>query len=141
MFISPAYANEAGAGGLGGLGDITALLPLVLIFVVFYFLLIRPQQKKMKQHKEMLGAIRRGDKIVTGGGIMGIVAKVASDGQLTVEIAEGVRVRVQQSLVSTVQPKAESGKVVPAAGGSASPGGPGQGGGSLLEKIFRGGRK
>ena len=135
MLISPAYAQDAGAGGFGG---IESLLPLVLIFVVFYFLLIRPQQKKMKQHKEMLGAIRRGDKIVTGGGIMGAVTKVANDGELTVEIAEGVRVRVQQSLVSTVLSKTEPGKAAPAGGGAAA-GGPG--GGSFLEKIFGGGRK
>jgi preprotein translocase subunit YajC len=137
MFISPAYAQDAGGGGLGG---IEALLPLVLIFVVFYFLLIRPQQKKMKQHKEMLGAIRRGDKVVTGGGIIGAVTKVANDGELTVEIAEGVRVRVQQSLVSTVLSKTEPGKAAPA-GGGAAPGGPGQGGGTFLEKIFGGGRR
>jgi preprotein translocase subunit YajC len=137
MFISPAYAQDAGAGGLGG---IEALLPLVLIFVVFYFLLIRPQQKKMKQHKEMLGAIRRGDKVVTGGGIIGAVTKVANDGELTVEIAEGVRVRVRQSLVSTVLSKTEPGKVAPASGGAA-PGGSGQGGGTFLEKIFGGGRR
>ncbi|MDP6574460.1 MAG: preprotein translocase subunit YajC [Rhodospirillales bacterium] len=136
MFISPAYAQDAGAGGLGG---IEALLPLVLIFVVFYFLLIRPQQKKMKQHKEMLGAIRRGDKVVTGGGIMGAVTKVGTDGDLTVEIAEGVRVRVQQSLVSTVLSKTEPGKGAPA--GGAAPAGPGQGGGSFIEKIFGGGRR
>ena len=137
MFISPAYAQDAGGGGFGG---IEALLPLVLIFVVFYFLLIRPQQKKMKQHKEMLGAIRRGDKVVTGGGIIGAVTKVANDGELTVEIAEGVRVRVRQSLVSTVLSKTEPGQVAPASGGAA-PGGSGQGGGTFLEKIFGGGRR
>ena len=136
MFISPAYAQDAGGGGLGG---IEALLPLVLIFVVFYFLLIRPQQKKMKLHKEMLGAIRRGDKVVTGGGIMGAVTKVGNDGELTVEIAEGVRVRVQQSLVSSVLSKTEPGKGAPAGGVAA--GGPGLGGGSFLEKIFGGGRR
>ncbi len=136
MFISPAYAQDAGGGGLGG---IEALLPLVLIFVVFYFLLIRPQQKKMKQHKEMLGAIRRGDKVVTGGGIMGAVTKVGNDGDLTVEIAEGVRVRVQQSRVSSVLSKTEPGKGAPAGGAPA--GGLGLGGGSFLEKIFGGGRR
>ena len=136
MFISPAYAQDAGGGGLGG---IEALLPLVLIFVVFYFLLIRPQQKKMKQHKEMLGAIRRGDKVVTGGGIMGAVTKLGNDGELTVEIAEGVRVRVQQSLVSSVLSKTEPGKGAPAGGAPA--GGLGLGGGSFLEKIFGGGRR
>jgi preprotein translocase subunit YajC len=104
MFVSPAYAQAAGQGGIGGF---EALLPLLLIFVVFYFLLIRPQQKKMKQHKEMLGSIRRGDRIVTGGGIMGTVNKVNDEHELTVEIAQGVRVRVQRSLVSAVLAKPE----------------------------------
>ena len=73
MLISPAYAQAAG-GGAGF--DIMSLLPLVLIFVVFYFLLIRPQQKKAKEHREMLSKIRRKDKIVTNGGLMGTVSKV-----------------------------------------------------------------
>lgn len=135
MFISPAFAQDAGGGGLGG---IEALLPLVLIFVVFYFLLIRPQQKKMKMHKEMLGAIRRGDKVVTGGGIMGTVTKVANDNELTIEIAEGVRVRVQRSLVSTVVSKTEPAKGTPPAGGTGA--GPSGGGGSLLDKLLGRGR-
>jgi preprotein translocase subunit YajC len=82
-------------------------LPLILIFIVFYFLLIRPQQKKMKAHKTMLGAIRRGDKVVTGGGIFGTVTKVIDDDDVTVEIADGVKVRVQRSLVSAVMSKTE----------------------------------
>jgi preprotein translocase subunit YajC len=104
MFISPAYAQAAGGSGLGG---IEAFLPLILIFVVFYFLLIRPQQKKMKDHKALLGSIRRGDKVVTGGGIMGTVAKVIDDDEITIEISDGVKVRVQRSLVSTVISKTE----------------------------------
>jgi len=103
MFISPAYA-QAG-GGLGG--GFEAFLPLILIFVVFYFLLIRPQQKKAKQHREMLAAIRRGDKIVTNGGILGTVTKVIDENELMVEIAEGIRVRVQRSLVAGVRSKTE----------------------------------
>ena len=98
MFVSPAYAQVLGGDGSG----FGALLPLVLIFVVFYFLLIRPQQKKAKHHREMLGAIRRGDKVVTGGGIMGTVTKVTGDVELTVEITKGVRVRVQRALVASV---------------------------------------
>ena len=104
MFVSPAYAQAAGGAGGGGL---EAFLPLILIFVVFYFLLIRPQQKKMKEHKAMLGAIRRGDKVVTGGGIIGTVIKVIDDEDVTVEIAEGVKVRVQRGLVSAVMSKTE----------------------------------
>ena len=105
MLISPAYAQAAGAAA--GPGLVESLMPLLLIFVVFYFLLIRPQQKKMKQHKEMLGTIRRGDRIVTGGGILGSVTKVISDTELQVEIADGVKVRVERSMVSGVVAKTE----------------------------------
>ena len=103
MFISEAYAQ---AGGAGDGGFILSLLPLILIFVVFYFLLIRPQQKRMKDHREMLGAIRRGDRVVTGGGIIGQVVK-ASDDELTVEIGEGIRVKVVRSTVSSVVSRGE----------------------------------
>lgn len=105
MLISPAYAQAAGAAA--GPGLLESLLPLLLIFVVFYFLLIRPQQKKMKQHKEMLGTIRRGDRIITGGGILGTVTKVISDSELQVEIADGVKVRVERGMVSGVVAKTE----------------------------------
>ncbi len=104
MFVTPAYAQDAAAGGAGG---IEAFLPLILIFVVFYFLLIRPQQKKMKAHKSMLGALRRGDKVVTGGGIIGTVTKVIDDHEISVEIADGIKVRVQRSLISSVLSKTE----------------------------------
>ena len=97
MFISPAYAQ----GGGGGF-DLVGIMPLVLIFAVFYFLLIRPQQKKAKAHREMLGAITRGDKIITGGGIMGKVTKVVNDNELAVEIAEGIKVKVQRGMVAGV---------------------------------------
>ena len=103
MFVTPAFAQDAGGGGSG----IEAFLPLILIFVVFYFLLIRPQQKKMKNQKAMLAAIRRGDKVVTGGGIIGIVNKVIDDTEVSVEIADGVKVRVQRGLISTVLSKIE----------------------------------
>ncbi|MBM3572390.1 MAG: preprotein translocase subunit YajC [Alphaproteobacteria bacterium] len=105
MFVSPAFAQAAG-GADAGFG-LMQLLPLVLIFVVFYFLLIRPQQKKVKHHKEMLGALRRGDRIVTSGGIIGTITKVASDTELVVEIAEGVRVRVARGMISEVLAKTE----------------------------------
>ena len=109
MLISPAYAQTGAGAGF----DIMALAPLVLIFVVFYFLLIRPQQKKMKQHKDMLSAVRRGDKVVVGG-IIGTVAKVVSDTELSIEIADGVRIRavrgsVTEVLTKTEPVKAESG--------------------------------
>ena len=104
MWISPAYAQAAGGGDAGGL---ISLLPLVLIFVVFYFLLIRPQQKKMKAHKALIGALRRGDRVVTGGGLMGTVTKVTSDTEIQVEIADGVRVRIVRSTIQDVLAKPE----------------------------------
>ena len=112
MFTSTAYAQAAG-GAVGGF-DIVQVAPLVLIFVVFYFLLIRPQQKKAKDHKAMLGALRRGDRVVTGGGIVGTVSKVQGDEDVVVEIAEGIKVRVVrgtiQSVVSRGEPAAEKEK-------------------------------
>ena len=86
MFISPAFAQAAG-GASGGGSMLTQLMPLVLIFAVFYFLLIRPQQKKAKEHKAMISAVRRGDKVVTAGGIMGKITKVYDDDRAMVEIA------------------------------------------------------
>ncbi|GIK98330.1 MAG: hypothetical protein BroJett029_25390 [Alphaproteobacteria bacterium] len=105
MFISTAYAQATGAApGLMD-GGLISLLPLVLIFVVFYFLLIRPQQKKMKEHRAMVAALRRGDRVVTSGGLVGQVTKVLSDTELQVEIAEGVRVRVIRTAVNEVLSK------------------------------------
>ena len=104
MFISPAYAQGFGGDSLGAMGQ---FLPLILIFVVFYFLLIRPQQKKQKAHREMLSALHRGDRIVTAGGLVGTITKVNSDTELTVEISDGVRVRVLRGMVSDVMAKTE----------------------------------
>ncbi|RMD62552.1 MAG: preprotein translocase subunit YajC [Alphaproteobacteria bacterium] len=104
MWISPAYAQAAGGGADSGL---VSLLPLVLIFVVFYFLLIRPQQKKMKAHKAMVEALRRGDRVVTAGGIIGTVSKVLNDNEVQLEIADGVRVRVVRSTIQDVLSRAE----------------------------------
>ena len=105
MFVSPAYAQTASLGG--SMGALEQFLPLVLIFVVFYFLLIRPQQKKMKLHKEMLGQLRRGDRVVTAGGIIGTVNKLVNDTEVSVEIAEGVRVRVVRTTITEVLSKTE----------------------------------
>src|SRR5215469_12116506 len=102
MLISTAYAQ--GAGILDNQGALQ-FLPLVLIFVVFYFLLIRPQQRKAKDHKTMLDALRRGDRVVTGGGIIGTVARVENPEEVTVDIADGVRVRVLRSTISSVLAK------------------------------------
>ena len=120
MFVSTAYAQTAAPAGSSDM--LVQFLPLILIFVVFYFLLIRPQQKKMKEHKAMLGNIRRGDRVVTGGGIIGVVTKVGPEDELTVEIAENVRVRCVRSTVNLVLAKTE-----PAAGktgGDATPAAP-----------------
>ncbi|HLW27934.1 MAG TPA: preprotein translocase subunit YajC [Kiloniellales bacterium] len=113
MLISPAYAQAPGAGG----GDVlVSLLPIILIFVVFYFLLIRPQQKKVKQHRAMIEAVRRGDRIVTSGGIIGTVTKVISDGEVEVEIAQGTRVKVVRQTISDVLDKGESRTVAETSG-------------------------
>jgi preprotein translocase subunit YajC len=104
MLISTAYAQSPG----GSMFDQTAMvqfLPLVLIFVVFYFLLIRPQQKKQKDHRSMLDTLRRGDRIVTGGGIVGTVSKVVSPEEVEVDIAQNVRVRIVRSTISSVLAK------------------------------------
>ena len=105
MYITPAYAQAGGAGGGGDM--LVSLLPIVLIFVVFYFLLIRPQQKKVKQHKAMVEALRRGDRVVTSGGILGTVTKVVNDGEIEVEIAQGTRVRILRQSVTEVLSKSE----------------------------------
>ncbi|MDX2144654.1 MAG: preprotein translocase subunit YajC [Rhodospirillaceae bacterium] len=105
MFISTAYAQAAGGDPASAF---TAFIPLILIFVVFYFLLIRPQQKKVKEHRAMLDAIRRGDRVITNGGIIGLVTKVLeAERELQVEIAENVRVRVVRDMVASVVSKTE----------------------------------
>jgi len=116
MLISPAYAQ--GFGGAEGLGP---LLPLILIFVVFWFLLIRPQQRKAKEHREMLGQLKRGDQIVTSGGIIGKITKVVSDTELQVEIAEEVRVRVARGMISEVLSRTEPAKAAGEKGDAAAP--------------------
>ena len=102
MFATPAYAQSA--GGAAGLGS---FIPLILIFAIMYFLLIRPQQKKLKEHKAMVEALRRGDRVITQGGIVGKVTKLLEEGEVEVEIAEGVKVRVVKSTIATVLSKTE----------------------------------
>lgn len=108
-FITDAYAmGPAPQGGQAGgaQGMITSLLPLVLIFVVFYFLLIRPQQKKAKEHKQMLDNIKKGDKVVTAGGIFGVVESVGTN-TFVVKIAENVKVKFGKGFISEVRSTAE----------------------------------
>ena len=119
MLIPPAFAQAAGAPTGGGL---EMFMPFVLIIVIFYFLLWRPQQKKMKLHRQMLGDLKRGDRIVTGGGIYGRIARVEGDQDLIVEIAPEVRIRVVRGTVSEAIVKGEPAKApakAPAKGGSA----------------------
>jgi preprotein translocase subunit YajC len=105
MLITPAYAQDLG----GALGSATQFLPLVLIFVVFYFLLIRPQQQRQKDQKRMLSALKRGDRVVTGGGIVGTVSRVPATpegakpvSEVEVEIAPNIRVMIMRETITTV---------------------------------------
>ncbi len=102
MFIEPVFAQAA-----GGASMLTNILPLVLIFVVFYFLLIRPQQKKVKQHKAMIEALRRGDRVITSGGLIGTVSKVIDEGEVEVTVAPEVKVRIIRSMIQDVRSKTE----------------------------------
>jgi len=105
MLVSPAYAQAA-----GGQGAFTSFIPLILIFAIMYFLLIRPQQKKVKEHQAMVEALRRGDQVVTQGGVVGKVTKVKEDGEVEVEISEGVKVRVIKHTIAQVLNKTEPAK-------------------------------
>jgi preprotein translocase subunit YajC len=104
MLITPAFAQT----GLGGGSDMMmSLLPFVLIFIIMYFLILRPQQRRVKQHQEMVKSLRRGDTVISSGGLVGKVTKVVDDDQIEVEIADGVRVRQMRSMVSEVRAKGE----------------------------------
>ena len=105
MFATPAFAQTA--GGASGAGIFTQIAPLILIFAIMYFLLIRPQQKKLKEHRAMVEALRRGDQVLTQGGILGKVTHVGDDGIIHVEIAEGVKVRIMRQTIAQVMAKTE----------------------------------
>ena len=99
------FISDAMAADPVGQGDpLTSFLPLIVIFVIFYFLLIRPQSKKAKEHKQLIGALAKGDEVVTNGGILGKIVKVG-DNFIALEVAEGVNVKVQRQAVATVMPK------------------------------------
>lgn len=102
MFISAAHAAAATPAAAN---PITSLAPLILIFVIFYFLLIRPQQQARKKHLEMVSAVKRGDVVVTAGGIIGKVTKVLDDSEVMVELADGVAVKVIKATLSDVRNK------------------------------------
>jgi preprotein translocase subunit YajC len=103
--VTPAYAQGAGLNGTDLLSS--GVLPLLLIFVIMYFLIIRPQQRRTKQHQEMVKNVRRGDTVITSGGLVGKVTKVVDDDQVEIEIADGVRVRQVRSMVAEVRAKGE----------------------------------
>lgn len=103
MFITPAYAQGAPGGG----DFFLQLLPFLLIFVIIYFLILRPQQKRMKEHREMVANLRRGDMVVTSGGLIGKVAKVVDDGEIMLDLSDEVRVRVVRSTIADVRTKGE----------------------------------
>ena len=109
MLITPAFAQAAAGGGDTG-SMIMQLLPFGLIFVIMYFLILRPQQKKAKDHADLVKNIRRGDTVVTSGGLVGKVTKVVDDEQIEFEISDGVRVRQMRQMIAGVRTKGEPAK-------------------------------
>jgi len=103
MFITPAYAQ---AGG-DSTGFLIQMMPFLLIFVIIYFLIIRPQQRRQKEHREMVNNVRRGDTVVMTGGVIGKVHKVDSDIEASIEVADGVRIKIIKSMISEVRVKGE----------------------------------
>jgi preprotein translocase subunit YajC len=104
MFVTPAFAQGAAAGGEN---IFVSIMPFILIFVVMYFLVIRPQQKRVKMHREMTTNLRRGDTVVTSGGLIGKITKTIDDTEIEVQIAENVRVRATRASIAEVRAKGE----------------------------------
>ena len=104
MFITPAYAQS---GGMGDGSFLVSMLPLVAIFAIFYFIVLRPQQTKMKAHQAKIGGVRRGDNVVTSVGIIGKVTKVMDDDRLEIQIAKDVRIEVVKGMLADVTAKGE----------------------------------
>ena len=108
MFVTPAFAQDAAGATTGGISDILIqLMPILLLVVIFWLLIFRPQQKRLKAQQAMLSAIRRGDTVVTTGGIIGKVTKAVDGEDLEVEIASGVKVKLVRGMISDVRSKAE----------------------------------
>lgn len=103
--ITPAFAQGLGGGGTNDI--LMSLVPFVLIFIIMWFLIIRPQQKRVKTHQEMIKNVRRGDTVITSGGIIAKVSKVVDDSEIEAEIADGVRVRILKGMVQDVRSKGE----------------------------------
>lgn len=109
MLITPAFAQAAGAAGDTN-SMLMSLLPFALIFVIMYFLILRPQQRKVKEHNDLVKNVRRGDTVVTNGGLVGKVTKVVDDEQIEVEVADGVRIRQMRQMITGVRTKGEPAK-------------------------------
>lgn len=107
MFSSPAYAQAAAGAPGGGAAFLIQIVPLILLFVIFYFLIIRPQQQRLKKHRAMIDAVKRGDEVVTGGGLIGKVTRV-QDAEVEIELGQGLRVRAVKSTLSDVRDKTVS---------------------------------
>lgn len=110
MLVTPAFAQDAAGSATDPMSGIVQLIPLLLIFgIMFYFMIFRPQQQRMKAHREMIAKVRRGDTVVTSGGLIGKVSKVVAEGddELQLEIAEGTRIRVSRQMIAEVRSKAE----------------------------------
>jgi len=103
MFVTPAYAQTA----VGGPDMLISILPFVLIFVIMYFLIIRPQRQQSKKRQEMLAAVRRGDSVVTGGGLLGKVTKVINDNELEIDLGNGLKVTALRGTIAEVRVKGE----------------------------------
>jgi preprotein translocase subunit YajC len=108
MLIDIVYAMGPGqqGGGQQGWGAFGSIIPLVLIFVIFYFLLIRPQQKRVKEHKRMIDNLKKGDKVITSGGIHGVIEAVGTN-TVTVKIAENVKVKLSKTYIAALRPPSE----------------------------------
>ena len=105
MFVTPAFAQGAGAAGSSDF--LISVLPFVLIFVIMYFLIIRPQRQQMKKHAELIAGVRRGDTIITGGGLVAKITNATDENEITAEIAEGVKVKVMRKSIAEVRAKGE----------------------------------
>ncbi|BBF92711.1 preprotein translocase subunit YajC [Blastochloris tepida] len=107
MFISPAFAQSAPLGAGGGTDMLLSLMPFVLIFIIMYFLILRPQQKRAKAHQEMVRNLRRGDMVVTAGGMVAKISKVIDDNEVELQLGEGLKVRQIRGMITEVRSKSE----------------------------------
>ena len=114
MLITPAYAQATGASPLGSMDMVIQFAPFIVIFVIMYFLILRPQQTRAKEQRAMISAAKRGDTVVTSGGIVGKITKSTDDNEVEVEIAPNVRVRMVRSGIADVRAKGEPVKEIPA---------------------------